>query len=844
MNRASKRLTRQQARQRSRKLLGSAHILIAVVALLECALLMIFSTYSWIESSSSLIIMNGPRSTVETDVYNIDIADDMNYMLDLDEEGDLASLNSFFRSVKYYEFAKGTSPDGVNMFFPLRNNTYTSSSAFRKGDTTDYNTSYYYIDFIINNSVGSKDIYFDEDYSDIFSVSSDELSATECAALRSAMRLSITTQVGSGTADTHIYSSEAHTSSSSPYVSINPSASAYTDAALGYAVTTRDYDDYIYAIGEGTVPTSSKLFTARKNKATKVSIRIWFEIMDPTFQSAFGFSQDTHSFTSESFAKIPGATIGINFALKCTDNDYQALYFDDYTFSNSSGATHLTDEQSGYSMWFYAYQPATTNPPRSAGYVWLQLTEDTTSATRNRWYTGDATTSMMEYIQGIYDSGNGSPTGTYTGAYFAYANSTHTNVAYRWNLNSAPDEDSGDFVYDAYSYTRTAASTGYGAGIWDDSENYTMTLLRFRDMTTAVTGTDYNAASDSITNTRFMSSAASTASSDYKIYVNNTTAAPSATTAPYTAGMHYDATEEVFESYVPTAWLVGDTATSVTAGCYFRYCSTPYFASANVKETFYGTSPAQNGGSYIYTAVGYIGTNTAEGGTYDGVGTWGGVEQISFSTELIDSAHRAAYRYYVGVTGYSSSSRSSNVNYYVMIPDATNTVFSAYIPTAVSTDTAGAVRFEACDAINSSTAVGQWSSNARNAHTTFYPVTMAASNAVGYWNVSVLVDGSYEHLIYDTLTDDLPTAQYGTLEYSYDGSSWITIANDANNTISNNLDQYRFYASAEGYDTVYWRWTPYDGTVFTYTHDTTSGIYLLVTEAANAVDITAMTPAS
>ena len=149
-----------------------------------------------------------------------------------------------------------------------------------------------------------------------------------------------------------------------------------------------------------------------------------------------------------------------------------------------------------------------------------------------------------------------------------------------------------------------------------------------------------------------------------------------------------------------------------------------------------------------------------------------------------------------------------------------------------------------------------------------------------------MVDGTYENLIYTTLTDgsgssaDIittggvtdysPRTNYGKLEYSYDGTTgWVTVANDLNNQLNNTLDRYRFYAPAEGHDTVFWRWTPYQGyeititivdtvvdpeteeetevqstattvvpdTTFLYEHTPSEGIYKLVTEAPDAVDL-------
>ena len=81
MNKNRKRNSKKIADRRS---LPSVHFLIAAIAIIECLILLSFTTYSWIESNSSLVIMNGPQTTTvddtDSDNYvNIDIADTLNY---------------------------------------------------------------------------------------------------------------------------------------------------------------------------------------------------------------------------------------------------------------------------------------------------------------------------------------------------------------------------------------------------------------------------------------------------------------------------------------------------------------------------------------------------------------------------------------------------------------------------------------------------------------------------------------------------------------------------------------------------------------------------------------------
>lgn len=903
LNNEHKNVTKKKALElKQTKMLKSSHVLIAIVALIECLILLTFTTYSWIESSSSLVIMNGPKSAVDagddSKIENINITDTLDYRINIDTSGTLQDVNNFFRKVKYYEYSKCTSSDGINFFFPRRNNTNVNASTFRRGDTTDYNTSYYYFDFVVNNSTRyGKDFYFDEDYcytiggaKTIFNATSDDADLTavygdgttnpnnytRLDALRGAMRMSISTQIGTGATDTRLYSSFA----TSGYKSINPNVTPYNDTQLtpsgnGSEVTTHNITQYVYQETNGT-PTSSKLFNARKNKETKVSIRMWFDMLDPNFQTAFGFSTSTHSFDTDLFAKIPAAVIGVKFALKCTDNDYQAVYFDDYTFSNTAAA-HLSDEQNNYSMWFYAYQPATTSPQRAAGYRWLKMNKDDAASERNRWYTGEATLTMMGT-----DPGEGMQGSYLANAKFVYAPDANNDGTpetggsgvYTWKLPAAPPDD---YYFNAYSYTpywnsNSGSATYYGVGVWDDGDANSMVYLKFKDMATGTTDVAYNGSTGASKSFQYMNYSASNSSRSV-VYVDNDSTGLTQAVAQTTAGMHYnneDSDDPFFESYVPKSWLSGNSSNA-----YFSYCPDGYYGKYYATQRWSGLSPNNSAtGTYTYTALGYTDSATSNSNNarlimhynhstsnvLPGVGTWGDVERINLSTELIDSDHIADYRYFIGITGYSSSSLSSSKNYYPMTPDATNTLFYAYVPKDYGKSSAliNFVRYNTYRTANQSASINaRWFGNRRNDCSTFYPVSISTGTTTdytrGYWNLSVLVDGSYENLIYATVVTDNATSG-GTLQYSTDGSTWSSAIM---------LDRYRWYAPADGsqtISTVYWKWTPYQAgsyqktvtvngtpttttvsygaTIFNYTHNLSNGLYKVVTEKPNAVTAT------
>ena len=960
MNKKKKKLSKKQMKNRIMKMSTSLRALLMIVAIIECVMMIAFSTYSWIETNSSLIIKNGPAfNDIDhdtDDVTSLEIASKLKYKVNLTTSNDesWAELNDYFSSVKFFEFAKTTTPNGKTFFFPRSNNTYDNATAFRPGDTIDYNTSYLYFDFVLSNSTTENfNVYFDNTFDEnIFTVtggnfsSDSETNEAYKNALRRAMRMSITTKAGNASEQTTIYAYNGDSTDAVTYTTIAPTGANLQDPTMDYQVTANSIKKSVYATTNNVI-TSEKLFVARKNVDTRVSIRVWFELRDPTFEHQFGFDNNQNSYTTDEFKKISSAQIGVKFRLKTSLNDLRALNFDDYTFSTQQGATHLTDEEDGYSVWFVAFQPAVAaagaRPERAAQMTAIQLQRDATNANFTRWSTPQTTDSMMNWLMGadIYSttaSNDSAHSGysentvanRYTKCFFCYGDFATKTAKYCWQLTAAPAVDNGEYIYNAYSLQPSSSTstvirnpqnnsdilrTGTfksGVGIWEDDTDYTtMSLLQVNDMTTGFTTGNYNASVSGSPNEKFMAAKA-TGNSGYVLYANNidgftgnnqavnignsttTTIHASGNIGAITAAMYYDSDEELFKSYVPTYWVTGDDNNASYKGVSVSYVPGGTFNQSNTAMRWYSSSPQHTGNSnYTYTALGYTKTyndnsyltESAVGNStvYTGVGTWGEVEKLSFSTELIDSDLNAAYKYAIGINSYSDSGQTWD--YYAMVPDETNMTFYAYVPKDIGKESAE-ISFARYASYSTHTIGPCWFANVRGSYKTFYPVSLGGVYAEpsltkykrGYWNVSVLVDGTYENLIYDTLTDGngntyaplvsgntldyTPRNNYGKLEYSYTGqdNTWITVCDDTQNLtldLQNGgmIDRYRFYAPAENHATVYWRWTPYAGytvtvtpaqgdpetteydeTVFNYVHNTSTGIYKLITEAPNTVE--------
>ena len=908
MKKKARRMTKREAHQRAKSMLATAHILIAVVALVECFLLISFTTYSWIESASSLVIENGENvSTViehhysSTGVTYLDIASALKYELNLDNAADKESetfsdLDEYYRDISNFRMAKSTSPDGLNFYFPLLNDADEPSNSvvfFRKGDTTDYNTSYSYFDFAIVNRYRGRNFYFASDgaYNDVFSVNAPTTSVTAVVntvevtktlqdtftysydddgdpgtpnatenvkyedAILSAMRMSITTQSGNDSAETHIYSKNGE-----EYVSMDPTAGLYSNDNVNYTVSAsnvRKISDHHYGSGA-----SESVFLAPKDSTTKVSIRVWLEVMDPRFQQAFGYglSSVPDALQQALLDLIPGVDIGVHFKLENSSNSLNNVYFDDYTFSAKAGndGGNLTNDYSTDAHTYIVYFKV-PNPdfvPAGEEPEFLYYPMHTVAATGyTRWNTGMVKEDIINYIKGADG-------GTYSGSCFVYGymDGGTLHEMYRWDLTAAPTTSFAHY-YTAYGKTPVGSTSTYScAGLWNTTSGSSFTpnvaLIKFKDQATAVTTYAFN---ENPGNYQFMN-----ANHTNTVYVNS--ASDAYANATTTATMYYDNQE--FKAYVPKTWLTSGSSLNYTyaAEGYLTANSQCIKWTSSINSSL--AASIAGGATPIYTAVGYGGnvaptSCSTSASVLTGVGTYGSVREIKFTNEFIDTsvATNGAYRYFAGVSGVGGV--AEGLTYYAMKPDVTRQCYSAYVPTEMIDGAAmefrsyNAACSEAAENIN-----GQWYATSPSVNdSVYYAVTMAStadssenysslipgSSARGAWHIAVLVDGTYENLIYDTIldldrTDSDDPCTGAKLEYSIDdGEHYNTVAlyNGSEFTDHNRLtgDNYRWYALfADDVTTVKWRWTPYNttggylATEFVYTQTVANGIYCVVYE--------------
>lgn len=131
-------------------------LLLSVVALIEVLMILIVSTYSWVETISSIEITNA-IGKIDTYTYtNAEIGTGSGY------SGTPIDLERYFRASGNVHLATASSADGDNFFFPKVANAGANSNSYRKGTINDKNTNYIRFSCRVQAKGTSATFYFDK----------------------------------------------------------------------------------------------------------------------------------------------------------------------------------------------------------------------------------------------------------------------------------------------------------------------------------------------------------------------------------------------------------------------------------------------------------------------------------------------------------------------------------------------------------------------------------------------------------------------------------------------------------------------------------------------------------
>ena len=669
------------------------NLILTIVALVECILLLAITTYSWIESASSLRIATSNPVT---------IADSLNYEYVIDtSKAKAVDLSTYFSDTAFFSFAHASSADGKTLFLQrtVTNADGSKNYIYRQGDTTDYNTAYYNFDFLVNNSKNSESLLYFFNSQDVFTFDENSIVADEGQVITdndketflNAFRVAITK--GSGTPT--IYSKSGNT------------CNASNTTTTKVPQTVKPFSAHLYDIDDSEEQKQTKQLFSSNDR--NINIKIWFECNDVDFVA---LDDDVKT-------ALLGATVNINLVFNNAESSFKTFRFNDYT--NSIPA----DDTSGKAVYFYDGQKT---------YPMAKVALDVESDNETDIETGDGTgegagegvvTTSLDYTQWATCDENGDILATVpdtviknmfnastNDCYFFYGtvNASGAPVAtYKWD---APSITTGyeSFVFNALSVTPTSSTTSVGVGYWDDTA---IKAVQFVDKTTYNSDNAYNAGGYQFVK-------------DNRLYVGK-----SGDTVNTPINMRcVDTKAHLYKAYVPATYLQNQLA--------FYYTGNDYYAS-NVKVTW--TAPVTADETPVYTAVGYNAKGKLTSSSFNaaGVGTWGETKRVNFSTELVDATALSApdFRYRINF--------DSTIYTYMATDSSDPTIAYAYIPVEAT--------LRQFNYLNSAgTLKAYWSiNNNTDGSDTYYPIDIieytSSNPSHGMWNPVVLVDGTADNLI-------------------------------------------------------------------------------------------------
>lgn len=130
--------------------------LLSIVALVEVAMILIVSTYSWVETISSIEITNSAGMVDDYTYTNALVGTGEGY------SGQPIDLSKYFRASGNVHMASASSSDGLNFYFPQLAKTGTTENNYRQGNLNDKNTNYISFSFKVTAKGTNANFYFNQ----------------------------------------------------------------------------------------------------------------------------------------------------------------------------------------------------------------------------------------------------------------------------------------------------------------------------------------------------------------------------------------------------------------------------------------------------------------------------------------------------------------------------------------------------------------------------------------------------------------------------------------------------------------------------------------------------------
>lgn len=293
-----------QKRREKIKSYSKTRRIITIVALLQLLLLIMYATYSWVETASTLEIFGDNLKTDKAPYSGVQFYNKT-------DKGSI-NLRDYFDNVASVHLQPASSADGSNMFFETTKTgagAKTTNKEFRKGDQNDVNVNYVSFEAHVMAMDSSVAIGFDS----LPSISiSDKYGNTVTNGER-ALRIAI-----SDGSNTKIFAADTSASQGTNPIS-NLSGSTVSTSS---SVSLCSFADYLNSADD-----SQSIFTLPQNMDTTISVTIWLEGQDAACTDSLAGCTANVDFTLAANSALSSTKISFFDATPDAKFSYNNVYF-------------------------------------------------------------------------------------------------------------------------------------------------------------------------------------------------------------------------------------------------------------------------------------------------------------------------------------------------------------------------------------------------------------------------------------------------------------------------------------------------------------------------------------
>lgn len=254
--------------------------LLSLVALVEVAMILLVSTYAWVETISSIRISNSNKiGTIDTYTYtDVLVGSGSEYNQQID-------LSQYFRASGNVHMASASSADGQNFFFPqvAKTGDSTFDSRYRRGGINDKNTNYISFSFKVKSIGKNTDFYFE---------TVPEFKIGDTVLNQNQVRIALTVANENGTSpSTNIYSYNQL---------VSENVVANTNGTKSQSININSFSDFVFK-GESET-TNQALFSVDSDQTKLVTLTAWLQDPEPNADYS------GKSLTTNNFSIVTGVT--------------------------------------------------------------------------------------------------------------------------------------------------------------------------------------------------------------------------------------------------------------------------------------------------------------------------------------------------------------------------------------------------------------------------------------------------------------------------------------------------------------------------------------------------------